>query len=74
MLSPVTEKPKYLARPGTNPGPLTYESSALPTALHGPALQCIIKVPMVSKSDATLSASTYIFVRLSVWEETDMKI
>ena len=29
----------------SNPGPLTYESGALPTALHGPAIRnCILVI------------------------------
>ena len=32
----------------SNPGPLTYESGALPVALHGPAL-CYCKVPVMVK-------------------------
>ena len=26
----------------SNPGPLTYDSGALPTALRGPALHCLV--------------------------------
>ena len=33
-----------MARPGRNPGPLTYASCALPTALRGPATGHIIYV------------------------------
>ena len=29
----------------SNPGPLTYESGALPIALHGPAHTCVTENP-----------------------------
>ena len=43
----------------SNPGPLTYESGALPIALRGPALsknECVIKVwPILSRAKVTSS-------------------
>ena len=40
--------PDRVSNPGSNPGPLTYKSGALPTALHGPADK-IVPVPCLRK-------------------------
>ena len=45
----------------SNPGPLTYESGALPIALRGPASRTTIKFVYISQTNAVLSFCHFFF-------------
>ena len=42
----------------SNPGPLTYESGALPIALHGPAMTKMAAVPIYGKTPSKIFSRT----------------
>ena len=60
----------------SNPGPLTYESGALPTALRGPAYSCVEKeyseLLFLTKNNSFLQNRHFPVAMVTEWDKGEL--